>query len=37
MLLIINQTLYLYFLILIRDIIKDLENYKCDWVTSYPT
>lgn len=36
-LLIVYHALYLYFLILIRDIIKDLENYKGDWVTSYRT
>jgi 4-hydroxybenzoate polyprenyltransferase len=31
------HVLYLYFLVLIWDIIKDLENYKGDWVTSYRT
>ena len=36
-LLIVYHALYLYFLILIRDIIKDLENYKGDWVTFYRT
>ena len=35
--LIVNHALYLYFLILIRDIVKDLENCKGDWVTSYRT
>lgn len=35
--LIIDHALYLFLLILIRDIIKDLENYKGDWVTSYRT
>jgi 4-hydroxybenzoate polyprenyltransferase len=35
--LIVDHALYLYFLILIRDIVKDLENYKGDWVTSYRT
>lgn len=36
-LLIVYHALYLYFLVLIWDIIKDLENYKGDWVTSYRT
>lgn len=36
-LLIVYHALYLFFLILIRDIIKDLENYKGDWVSSYRT
>ena len=35
--LIIDHALYLYFLILIRDIVKDMKNYKGDWVTSYRT
>lgn len=35
--LIVDHALYLYFLILIRYIVKDLENYKGDWVTSYRT
>ena len=35
--LIIDHALYLYLLILIRDIVKDLENFKGDWVTSYRT
>jgi 4-hydroxybenzoate polyprenyltransferase len=35
--LIYYHALYLFFLILIRDIIKDLENYKGDWVNHYRT
>ncbi|MEK9602904.1 MAG: geranylgeranylglycerol-phosphate geranylgeranyltransferase [Flavobacteriaceae bacterium] len=35
--LIIFHALYLFLLVLIRDIIKDLENYKGDWVTRYQT
>ena len=35
--LIVDHALYLYFLILTRDMVKDLENYKGDWVTSYRT
>jgi 4-hydroxybenzoate polyprenyltransferase len=31
------HALYLFLVILIRDIIKDLENYKGDWVTRYQT
>jgi 4-hydroxybenzoate polyprenyltransferase len=35
--LIYYHALYLFFLILIRDIIKDLENYKGNWVNHYRT
>ena len=35
--LIFHHALYLYLLILSRDIIKDLENYRGDWVTRYQT
>lgn len=35
--LIIDHAIYLFLLILIRDIIKDLENFKGDWVNSYRT
>lgn len=31
------HALYLFLVILIRDIIKDLENYKGDWVARYQT
>jgi len=35
--LIFYHAFYLYLLILIRDIIKDLENYRGDWMSRYRT